>query len=129
MYMGREVGDIDEYYQDIWGDNFTKLNHTIRCVRGDNTSVHFADISTYHLKNYEWERCMYRIVEEIDPFRFNRIYVGPKIKSHLDKLGNGDDDNKVLEHLSLCKTQLQPIVNSKADVTRIISRENTKNIP
>lgn len=49
---------------------------------------------------------MFRIFEELNPNFFNRIFVEPMLKSYLNKLGNGDEESKVLKHISLCRIEI-----------------------
>ncbi|WP_425803862.1 restriction endonuclease [Desulfitobacterium sp. Sab5] len=107
MIMGCKDGELEAYYQDLWGENFSKFKHITRYDWGDQTSIGYADFGTYNFKRYEWEGCMYRIFEELHPIHFNQVYVEPMIKRYLDELGNGDDDSKVLKHISLCRIQLE----------------------
>lgn len=107
MIMGCENSELEEYYQDLWGENFNKLKHIVRYDGESQTNVYYADIGTYKFKRYEWEGCMYRMFEEIDPFQFNQVYVEPMLKRYLDELGNGDDDSKVLKHVALCGVQIE----------------------
>lgn len=105
--MGCEDKESEEFYQNLWGENFCKLKHISRYDWKNQTNIYYADIGIYHFNRYEWEGCMYRIFEELHPYHFNRTYVEPMLKSYLDRLGNGDDDSKVLKHLSLCKVQIE----------------------
>ncbi|MFZ7102419.1 MAG: restriction endonuclease [Peptococcaceae bacterium] len=107
MYMGCSEGELEEYYQDLWGENFSKFKHIARYDGGKQTSIGYADFGAYHFKRYEWEGCMYRIFEEVTPVHFNKNYVEPMLKSYLDELGSGDDDSKVLRHISLCRIQAE----------------------
>lgn len=107
MHMGCKNEELETYYQDLWGENFSKLIHIVKHSRGYDTSVYYADIGSYRFKNYEWEGCMYRIFEELDPFHFNKVYVQQKIKSYLDSLGNGDYNSKILKHVSLCRIECE----------------------
>ncbi len=107
MRMGCKDGELEEYYQELWGENFSKFKRIVRNDGGHQPNIYYADFGTYHFKRSEWEGCMYRVFEELDPFHFNQVYVEPMIMSYLDKLGNGDDDRKVLKHISLCRMQCE----------------------
>lgn len=106
MIMGCENKESEEFYQNLWGENFCKLKYVSRYDWKSQINIYYADIGIYYFKHYEWEGCMYRIFEELHPYNFNRIYVEPMLKSYLDKLGDGDDDSKVLKHILLCKVQI-----------------------
>ena len=112
--------ELEEYYQQLWGDNFNKLKQITRDGLVNQTSIYYADIGNYLFKNYEWEGCMYRLFKELNPYHFNKFHVEPMLKSYLDKLDNGDDDSKVLNHISLCRIQIE---YTKKGFPRIISGE------
>ncbi len=107
MIMGREDRETEEYYRNIWGEKFNKLKQILWCDQKNYYNVYFADIGIYNFKRYEWEGCMYRVFEELHPNHFNRFYVEPMLKSYLDELGNGNDDSKVLKHISLCRVEIE----------------------
>ncbi|MED0659438.1 ATP-binding protein [Bacillus smithii] len=98
-----EDGILEEYYQDLWGDNFNKLKIIAKDGQKYKTTILYADIGPYYFKRFDWEGCMYRMFEELAPFHFNEFYVTPKLKSYLYKLGTGDINSKILNHVSLCK--------------------------
>lgn len=105
--MTSEKGELGAYYQELWGDNFNKFKQIIRSDESFETNIYYADFGTYYFKQYEWEGCIYRMFEELDPFHFNQVYVEPRLKRYLDQLGNGDDDSKVLKHISYCRIQME----------------------
>lgn len=105
--MGCEEGELEAYYQDLWGENFSKFKQIVRYDGKPQTNFCYADFGTYHFQRYEWEGCMYRMFEELNPFHFNQVYVEPMIKSYLNQLGNGDKDSKALKHISLCRIQFE----------------------
>ena len=107
MHMGQKDEELEEYYYDLWGENFSKFKHIVRYDWGNQTDIYYADFGTYYFKRYDWEGCMYRMFEELNPFHFNQTYVEPMLKNYLDKLGNEDDDSKVLKHISLCRMQIE----------------------
>ncbi len=107
MLMISEEGELEAYYQDLWGENFNKLKFIDRYDGKPQTDIYYMDFGDYHFKCYEWEGCMYRMFEELAPFHFNQVYVEPMLKRYLDELGNGDDDSKVLKHISLCRYQFE----------------------
>lgn len=98
---------LEEFYRNLWGENFNKFKIITRNDCADQTSIYYADIGIYHFRRYEWEGCMYRMFEELNPFYFNQTYVKPMLKSYLDELGDGDDDSKVLKHILLCRIEIQ----------------------
>lgn len=100
-------GELEEYYQNLWGDNFNKLKQITRYDWGHQIYIGYADFGTYHFKRYDWEECMYRVWEELAPFQFNKAYVEPMIKNYLNILGHGDDASKVLKHISYCRLQCE----------------------
>lgn len=111
-----EFDELEKYYHELWGDNFYKLKRENRHTFRPKASIYYADYGVYHFKRYEWEGYMYKMFEEINPFHFNKSYVEPMIKNYLDKLGDGDDDSKVLNHLSHCRIEYE-YTNSGAQHT------------
>lgn len=107
MAMECSDGELEEYYQDLWGENFSKLKYITNRDVKNQTSIFYADFGTYYFKRDEWEGCMYRMFEELKPFHFNQTYVEPALKRYLDELGDGDNDSKVLKHISLCRIQIE----------------------
>ncbi|MBG9917330.1 ATPase AAA [Bacillus sonorensis] len=99
--------ELEAFYPDIWGDNFNKLKQVLQDTPKKQLSIFYADFGFYHFKNYEWEGCMYRMFEELNPYHFNQTYVAPAIQRYLDKLGYGDDTTKVLNHVSISRLQFK----------------------
>jgi hypothetical protein len=101
-------GDEEElgtYYSEILGENFYKLKQVIHYDSTKQTNILYADYFHYNIKNYGWERSMYRMFEELNPYHFNQTFVAPMLKNFLDRLGNGEDSSKVLNIISFCKLQ------------------------
>ncbi|GGG20767.1 hypothetical protein GCM10010913_48750 [Paenibacillus aceti] len=96
---------LRQSWNEVWGNNFDKLKRFINSDKGSESSIYYTDYGTYYFKNYDWEGRLYRMYEELDPFQFNRFYVGPKIEDYLDRLGYENEENKVINYLSLCKYQ------------------------
>ncbi|MEC0329596.1 hypothetical protein P4H42_08165 [Paenibacillus macerans] len=96
---------LQEFWKEVWGSNSDKLKRIINYDKGTEQSIYYADYGIYYFKNYDWEGRMYRMYEELDPFQFNRLYVGPKIEEYLNQLGNENEENQVINYLSLCKYQ------------------------
>ncbi|RHW43510.1 AAA family ATPase [Neobacillus notoginsengisoli] len=94
---------LEEYWEDLWGENFNKLKIITKNGQKYNTKILYADIGTYYFKRADWEGSMYRIFEELTPFHFNEFYVAPRLSIYLKKLGNGDIDSKILKHSSICR--------------------------
>ncbi|SHN57265.1 AAA family ATPase [Desulfitobacterium chlororespirans] len=107
MVMGCNEKELAEYYQDVWGDNSSKIKYVTKYDWGSQASIGYVDMGTYHFRRYDWEGCMYRLFEELNPFHFNQTYVEPALKRYLDELGDGGDDSKVLKHLALCRMQAE----------------------
>ncbi|MGE7825057.1 restriction endonuclease [Paenibacillus sp. NPDC093718] len=105
----RSEDDSNEFIQEYWkeqlGSNSDKLKRTINDDKRTEKGIYYADFGTYYFKNYGWERKLYRMYEELDPFQFNRLYVGPRIKEFLYQLGYENDETKVLNFLSICEYQ------------------------
>ncbi|MEC1450119.1 ATP-binding protein [Bacillus haynesii] len=99
--------ELKAFYPDIWGDNFNKLKQVLQHTSKKQPSVFYADFGFYHFKNYEWEGCMYRMFEELNPYHFNQTYVAPAIQRFLDKIGYEDDTTKVLNHVSISRLQFE----------------------
>ncbi|MFK4165650.1 restriction endonuclease [Paenibacillus lautus] len=101
---GRDPEEFhQEYLEELLGSNSDKLKLTINHDKGTEKRIYYADFGTYYFKNYGWERKLFRMYEELDPFQFNRLYVGPKIEEFLYQLGYENDENKVINYLSLCE--------------------------
>ncbi len=98
---------LEEYYPNLREKNFNKLKHMTEYDGENQTSIFYAEFGTYYFKRYEWEGCMYRMFEELKPFYFNKTYVEPALKRYLECLGDGDNDSKVQNHISLCKIQVE----------------------
>ncbi len=98
-----EAGAFETYYQELFGEKFNKFEQ----VAKSNESTYYADFATCYLQKYEWEGCIYRMFEELDSYQFNQVYVEPRLKCYLDQLGNGDNNSKILKHISLCAMQLK----------------------
>lgn len=94
-----------EFWKEILGSNSDKLKRTINNDKGINKSIYYAEFGSYYFKNYDWERRMFRMYEELDPFQFNRLFVGPIIEEYLNQLGYENEESKVINHLSLCEYQ------------------------
>ncbi|ARU59963.1 AAA family ATPase [Tumebacillus avium] len=103
--LGSEEEELETCYPEIWGANFNKLKQVIRHGSKKQINILYAESLPYYLKNYEWEGYLYRMIEEINPYHFNRYFVGPRIKSFLKKLGDGDENSKLINLLSLSKLQ------------------------
>lgn len=99
--------ELEKYYIDLWGNNFIKLKHVTKYNKITRTSVGYVDFGTYYFKNYYWEGSMYRMVEELMPFHFNKHYTESKLEDYLNSLGKDGDDIKVMNHISSCKYQLE----------------------
>jgi hypothetical protein len=104
---GDELTELEKYYHELWGDSFYKYKRETKHGFRSEVNIFYADYGVYYFKRFEWEGCMYKMFEELNPFHFNKSYVEPMIKKYLDKLGNGDDDSKVLKHLSHCKIEYE----------------------
>lgn len=98
--------EIETIFQDLWRDSFNKYKHTRKLNSEIETNVLYLDFGVYFFRRYDWEGCALRLYEELVPFQFNKIYVEPKLKSYLEKIGTGDDNSKILNHISLCKYQV-----------------------
>ncbi|GAA0381496.1 restriction endonuclease [Bacillus horti] len=96
-----DAEDSEEFYPSIWGDNFYKFKKVVWHTSKKQTSILYADFGPYNFKNFEWEACMYRLFEELNPKHFNEIYVAPVIKRYLNELGDGDNLSRLLKHISL----------------------------
>lgn len=109
IMISREEGstELEEYYSELWGNNFFKLKRETRLGIKPEVSIYYVDYGDYHFKDIEWERCMYKMFEELIPHHFNQSYVEPMIKRYLDIIGTGDDDSKVLNHLSHCRIEYE----------------------
>ncbi|UKS24180.1 AAA family ATPase [Paenibacillus sp. HWE-109] len=105
--QGDELDELEKYYHELWGDNFYKFKLETRHAFRPEVSIYYANYGVYYFKCYEWERCMHKMFEELNPFHFNKSYVEPMIKKYLDKLENGDDDSKVLNHLFHCRIEFE----------------------
>jgi hypothetical protein len=111
-----EFNELEEYYQELWGDNFNKIKLIIYDFEPNlkpGIDIYYAEYGTYYFKCYEWERSMYKMFEELNPYHFNKYYVQEKLRNYLDKIGNDCDDNKILNHLSNCKFEIEFDKNGK----------------
>ncbi|MBW7473944.1 restriction endonuclease [Paenibacillus oenotherae] len=102
-----ELEGGEENYHSLWGNNSFKYKRITIFDSRPEVNIYYAEYGSYHFTCYEWERCIYKMFEELTPFHFNKSYVEPMLKTYLDKLGNGDDDSKVLNHLSLCRIEIK----------------------
>lgn len=92
-----------EFWKEVWGNNFDKLKRTIKYDKGTENSIYYAEYGIYYFKNYDWEGRMYRMYQELDPFQFNRLYVSPRIEGYLNQLNYESEESRVKNHLALCK--------------------------
>ncbi|MGG0051815.1 restriction endonuclease [Bacillus atrophaeus] len=99
--------ELEAFYPHIWGNNFNKFKQVLQHPSKKQSNIFYADFGPYHFRNYEWEGCMYRLFEELNPNHFNQNYVAPAIQRYLDKLGEEDDTAKVLKHVSLSRLEFK----------------------
>lgn len=111
-----ELDELEEYYQELWGDNFNKIKlitYDFEPNLKPGIDIYYAEYGTYYFKCYEWERSMYKMFEELNPYHFNKYYVEEKLRNYLNKIGTDCDDNKILNHLSNCKFEIEFDKNGK----------------
>jgi len=106
-FIMMKATNLEDYCSDLFGDNFDKIRNAVYTENKKTFNIFYADYGNYNFRNYEWDGCIYRLCEEINPYHFNQAYVKPMTKKYLDKLGNGDSTDKVLNYIDISKLELE----------------------
>lgn len=92
-----------EFWSTLWGNNSDKLKRIIKHNARIQNSIYYGKFGTYYFKNYDWEGRLYRLYEELNPYQFNRLYVGPKINNYLNQIGYESEEMRIINFLSHCE--------------------------
>lgn len=75
IYESMDDNEIQESFQTMLGENFSKLKIKSKTEYGDETEVAFAEFGPYYLTRYDWEGIICRMFYEIIPHDFVKFYV------------------------------------------------------
>ena len=92
-----EKNVLKEWSDVIWKECGEK--YKVSSIKNPEKDSVFFGFGAFLFQNLDWEHCLCRMFEQINPYRYNREVLEPLLAEYWKQLGDGDQIQKAVSHI------------------------------